>query len=141
MLKGTGFMDRILCLWQKYREMIMYLVIGGMTTLVNIIVYMILSKTGFGTVSADFDAWLVTVIFAYVTNRIFVFRSDKRAFADVLKEILSFFSGRIATGILDIAIMVICVDVLFYNEFVMKIVANVIVIILNYIISKLWVFK
>ena len=133
-------MNKLLSVWQKYREIIMYMVVGGATTLVNIIVYMTLAKTGFSTVSADFDAWLVTVIFAYVTNRIFVFRSDKRTFSEITKEILSFFSGRMATGIIDIAIMVICVDMFLLNEFVMKLVSNVIVIILNYIISKLWVF-
>ena len=134
-------MNKLLSIWKKHREIIMYLVVGGATTLVNIIVYMMLSHTGFGTVSADFDAWLVTVIFAYVTNRIFVFRSDKRSFSGILKELLSFFAGRTATGIIDIAIMVICVDMLLFNELVMKIIANAIVIILNFVISKLWVFK
>ncbi len=141
MTEGAGeLMEKLLSILRKHREMIVYLLVGGLTTLVNIITYMLLAKTGFGTVSADFDAWLVTVVFAYVTNRIFVFRSQKRSFSGVLKEVLSFFTGRIATGIIDIAIMVIFVDMLLCDEFVMKIVANVVVIILNFIISKLWVF-
>ena len=64
----------------------------------------------------------------------------RNGISGVLKEVLSFFTGRIATGIIDIAIMVVFVDMLLCDEFVMKIIANVVVIILNFIISKLWVF-
>ncbi|MFG6349227.1 MAG: GtrA family protein, partial [Lachnospiraceae bacterium] len=86
-------------------------------------------------------AWLVSVIFAYITNKIFVFESRTDTFALLVKECVSFFGCRLATGIMDVAVMYLSVDLLHFNDIVMKIVSNVFVVILNYIFSKLFIFK
>ena len=121
------------------REVFFYLVFGVLTTLVNIVSFAILSRAiGIGTVFSNVIAWFLSVLFAYVTNRRWVFQSKSD---DVLKEAAAFFSGRLGTGVLDTLVMFVTVDLLCWNDLVMKVISNVIVIILNYIISKLFVFK
>lgn len=134
-------MEKIKGLFKKYKEIILYLLFGGCTTLVNIISYYILSKIGLGTAMSTVIAWILSVLFAYVTNRIFVFASKAKGFAAVFKETAGFFLCRLATGLLDLAIMVVFVDVLHFNGMAIKILSNIIVIILNYGASKLMIFK
>lgn len=126
----------------KYKSIIMYLIFGVLTTLVNIVSYYIFShilKTGvmFSTVIA----WVLAVLFAYVTNRKWVFTSYAKGRKEIFNELLSFFSCRIATGIVDTLFMFIFVERLHFNDVIIKIIANIIVIILNYIASKLIIFK
>lgn len=121
------------------REVFFYLMFGMLTTLVNIVSFAILSRAiGIGTVISNVIAWFLSVLFAYVTNRRWVFQSER---GDVLREAAAFFSGRLGTGVLDTLVMFVTVDLLGWNDLLMKIISNVIVIILNYIISKLFVFK
>lgn len=134
-------MERIKELFKKYREMILYLFFGGCTTLVNIISYYICSKIGIGTALSTVIAWVLSVLFAYITNRKYVFESKAFGFAPILKETAGFFLCRLATGLLDLAIMVVFVDFLHFNDMLIKILSNIIVIVLNYIASKLMIFK
>lgn len=121
------------------REVFFYLVFGVLTTLVNIVAFAILSRAlSVGTVASNIIAWFLSVLFAYVTNRKWVF--DTRG-DSVLREAAVFFSGRIGTGVLDTVVMFVTVDLLVWNDLLMKIISNVIVVILNYIISKFFVFK
>ena len=86
-------------------------------------------------------AWFIAVAFAYVTNKLFVFESkvfEKRA---LLKEILSFYSCRILTGLFDVAIMYLAVDVMSGNSTIWKIISNLVVIALNYVASRMFIFK
>ena len=84
-------------------------------------------------------AWLISVIFAFVTNKLFVFgsKSSKR----LLYEIIAFFGARLATGALDFALMLIFVEVLGAPDLLMKIISNIVVIILNFVLSKIIVFR
>lgn len=121
------------------REVLAYLVFGVLTTLVNIVVFAILTRAlSVGTVASNIIAWFLSVLFAYVTNRRWVFgtRGDS-----VLKEAATFFTGRIGTGVLDTAMMFVTVDLFGWNDLVMKVAVNVIVVILNYVISKFLVFR
>ena len=93
------------------------------------------------TVISTVIAWIVAVIFAYVTNKLWVFESKSCEKQVLAKEILAFFVCRILTGVLDIVIMAVFVDILHFNDMVTKIVSNVVVIILNYIASKFFIFK
>ena len=134
-------MNAIKALWARYREGILYLFFGGCTTLVNFVVYWVCTRAlNAGTVLASGIAWLLSVLFAYGTNRRWVFES-KASGAEIIGEISKFFAGRIATGVMDVAIMYVTVDLLGAPDMVMKILSNVLVIILNYFISKLLVFK
>lgn len=134
-------MERIKALFNKYRELILYLFFGGCTTLVNIISYYICSKIGIGTALGTVIAWVLSVLFAYITNRKYVFESKAFGFAPILRETAGFFLCRLATGLLDLAIMVVFVDYLHFNDMLIKILSNIIVIVLNYIASKLMIFK
>lgn len=129
-------------LWKKNKALILYLVFGGLTTLVNIAAYaLFFNLLKFGNVVSTALAWFFSVLFAYLTNRIFVFESENAQTAAVMKEILSFFGCRIGTGLLDLGIMYAAVDVLSRNSMVWKIISNGIVIVLNYAASKLLIFR
>lgn len=131
-----------MCLYVKYKEVILYLVFGGLTTLVNIVSYAVFARIlNMDTVTGTSVSWLISVIFAYITNKIFVFESKTNTFALLVKECVSFFGCRLATGVMDVAIMYLSVDLLHFNDIVMKIVSNVFVVILNYIFSKLFIFR
>ena len=124
---------------QKNREIIMYLVFGVLTTVVNIVVYYIFSNLlHMNYLFSNAMAWFLSVLFAYVTNRKYVFDSKNN---QIIKEAISFFGSRLATGIMDMVLMWFLVNFNIVNDVVAKVVVNVIVVILNYILSKLVVFK
>ncbi|NUO23160.1 GtrA family protein [Faecalibacillus sp. H12] len=124
---------------QKNKEIIMYLVFGVLTTVVNIVVYYIFSNLlHMNYLFSNAMAWFLSVLFAYVTNRKHVFDSKNN---QIIKEAISFFGSRLATGIMDMVLMWFLVNFNIVNDVVAKVVVNVIVVILNYILSKLVVFK
>lgn len=132
----------IMKLFKKYKDIIAYGFFGVCTTLVNVVAYWFMAhvmKTG--TMPSTIVAWIVAVLFAYVTNRKWVFHSEAQHKKEVLREIVSFFTCRLATGVVDWACMFICVDIIGFNDVIIKVLANILVIILNYIASKLFVFK
>lgn len=124
--------------FKKYKEPLLYIVFGIATTLVNFVTYFLLSKLDFSTAISTSLAWLLAVLFAFFTNRKYVFEASKNGF---LKQLFGFFSMRIATGVLDVLIMILLVDFLEFNDLLIKLLSNVLVIILNYIFSKFLVFK
>ena len=135
-------------LYIKYKEIINYLIFGVLTTLVNLITKYILLFTvlnptnGFQLQIAIIVSWIVAVIFAYFTNRKFVFESKNQ---NKLKEFMSFVVARIATLLLEMFIMWFFVTLLKLNSdlyvVIFTLVAQVSVIIGNYIFSKLFVFR
>lgn len=121
------------------KEVIFYIIFGILTTLVNIGVYLFFTKfLGVNYIVSNILAWFFSVLFAYITNRIWVFESDNE---NILKEIILFFSGRLFSGVVDTVLMFIFIDLLFINDSISKIIIQIIVVILNYIISKFIVFK
>lgn len=127
---------------KKYKDIILYLMFGILTTIINIVSYWLMAHPlGFGVMPSTITAWIVSVLFAYTTNRIWVFRSTAKAAEEIVKEILSFFGCRLATGVLDWACMFVFVDILHINDIVIKCAANVLVIVLNYAASKLLIFR
>lgn len=134
-------MKKIFELVKRYQDIILYLFFGGLTTVVNVVSYAFFAKVlGFGTFFSTVIAWFLSVLVAYLTNRKWVFHSEAKGFKEVAREVVSFFSCRIATGVVDWVIMLAFVDGLHLNDIVIKIVANVVVIILNYVASKLVIF-
>ena len=129
-------------LLQRYKSQILYLFFGGCTTLVNIIVYAVCAHmAALSTASSTVIAWGVSVLFAYLTNRTWVFESRARTAPDILRELWSFVLCRLATGALDLAIMYLCVERLGLPDIPIKILSNLLVIVLNYIAGKLIVFS
>jgi putative flippase GtrA len=121
------------------RELVLYVFFGALTFLVNIVTYFIFEDLmGINYLISNILAWFFSVLFAYVTNRIWVFESKS---PDILKEMSLFFGGRIFSGAVDTGLMYIFIDVLMISDLISKIVVQVIVIILNYVFSKLIVFK
>ena len=134
--------EKIWNLFLKYKEAVLYLVFGGFTTLINIVAYALCKHViGIDTIPANAIAWILSVAFAYVTNKIFVFESKTNTKKELLKEIISFFGCRAFTGIIDVAFMYVTVDIFDLNDMIMKVISNIIVIIVNYVFSKLIIFK
>lgn len=121
------------------RELILYVVFGTLTFFVNLISYFFFEDIlGVNYLISNIIAWFLSVLFAYVTNRIWVFESKS---PDILKEMSLFFGGRIFSGAVDTALMYTFIDILLIGDTISKIVVQVIVVILNYVFSKLIVFK
>lgn len=129
-------------LWEKYKSVFFYLVFGALTTVVNIVTYHLCYEVwGVPNVPSNVIAWVLAVAVAYVTNKLWVFDS-KRFTPDVLlPELWKFVSCRLATGVMDTAIMWVGVDLIQGPPTPIKIGSNVLVIILNYAASKLFIFK
>lgn len=129
-------------LLKKYSDVIPYAVFGVLTTLANIATYWVCSHVfHMGLSAGSIVAWIVAVTFAYLTNRKWVFHSEASGSREILQEILRFFAARLATGIFDWVFMYVTVDRLGWNDVAMKVIANVVVIITNYVLSKLVVFR
>ncbi|MCI8441227.1 MAG: GtrA family protein [Provencibacterium sp.] len=128
-------------LFNRYKEVILYLIFGGLTTLVNIVSYALFADwLGIYYLTANVIAWILSVLFAYLTNRSFVFESKSQGRA-ALRELLLFFGCRLLSGLFDMACMYVCVDLLQMPGLAAKILSNVIVIILNYLFSKFLIFQ
>lgn len=125
----------------KYKSIILYILFGGLTTLVNVVVYFACYCLKFSTPASTLTAWIISVLFAYITNRKYVFGSKMSGIKKVFKEVSNFFLSRLATGLLDLAVMLVFVDILNFNGMLIKVISNIVVIILNYILSKFLVFK
>ena len=126
----------------KYQELILYGVFGVLTTVTNIVSYWVFAHLlEVGTMPSTVLAWILSVCFAYFTNRKWVFHSNASTEIEYVKEIVSFFSCRIATGIVDWVCMFVFVTLLSFYDVLIKTLANILVIILNYIASKVFVFK
>ena len=126
----------------KYMDILLYGIFGVLTTIVNIVTYWIMAHPlGMGTMASTVLAWIFAVFLAYLTNRKWVFHSKAVGTKAIVKEIVSFFACRIATGVVDWVCMFVFVELLSFNDVVIKVLANILVIILNYVASKLIIFK
>lgn len=130
-------------LYKKYEEIINYLIIGGLTTLVSLIIYYLcvfifLNPNNLIELQiANIISWFISVTFAYITNRKFVFKSKEH---NILKESIQFYLSRILTLFIDMLCMFLLVSLLKMNDKVIKLIVQIIIVILNYIISKFVVF-
>ncbi len=130
-------------IYLKYFEIWNYLICGGISTVVNVASFAITENIlkWNNVVLSTTVAWTVAVIVAYILNKIIVFESKCLSKKELIKEIWSFFIFRVLSGFIDILFMKITVDVLGWNGILMKIISNIIVVILNYIFSKVFIFK
>ncbi|MBS0949121.1 GtrA family protein [Weissella minor] len=127
---------------KKYQDVLLYLVFGVLTTLVNLVTfYVLITFTGLNVQIANVIAWIASVLFAYLTNRTWVFHSTAHTPQEIGKEAFAFTSARFTTLLVDMAIVWFGVQLLQQDPFIWKIIDNVIVVILNYILSKVMVFK
>lgn len=129
-------------LTKDWRSILMYLIMGGWTTVVNIVVYWICEEM----FHLDYRisttvAWVFAVVFAYIVNKRFVFKSVTNTWRDRFAEMGSFFGFRVLSFFMDLGTMMVLVGLLSINGTVSKILANVIVLVANYIFSKKFIFK
>ena len=135
-------MKKIKELLKKYKFIILYGIFGALTTIINIAVYGVFYNVlGVSNVISNIIAWILSVLFAFITNKLWVFESKSFDFKIFMKELGSFTACRLATGVLDLGIMFVGVDLLKGPAMILKVASNIIVIILNYVMSKLFVFK
>lgn len=134
--------QKIKNLVQKHWDILSYLFFGGLTTVVNYLVYLpCYNLLNLSAAASNAIAWAVAVAFAYLTNKPFVFRSHDWSLKTVIPELTKFVTCRIGSGLLETGILFLCVDLLAWNGNVWKLITSVLVVILNYIASKLLVFK
>ena len=141
--KVERMLNKLRAVFIKHRETVMYLIFGGLTTLVNYIVYAVCCwlMPDAGTTAPNVIAWVLAVLFAYITNRNLVFGSETHGAGPVMRELAAFSGSRIFTLVLESAILWAAVDKMGMNNLVVKLLVNVLVIVLNYILSKLIVFR
>ncbi|MQS76667.1 GtrA family protein [Lactobacillus halodurans] len=129
-------------LWKKYKDTIPYLFFGVLTTVVNIASFDILWQfLGWNYQIANAVAYVLSVLFAYVTNKLWVFNSHTSTWGAFWKEMGSFFLFRAASWVIDQGTMTIGVSLLGWNGLLVKFIANVVVVVLNYIFSKFIIFR
>jgi len=133
---------KIRSLVEKYWDIITYLIFGVLTTVVNYMVYLpAYNLLGLSASVSNVLSWAVAVAFAYLTNKPFVFKSHDWSRATVIPELTKFVSCRIASGAMETVILLITVDLLGWNGNIWKLLTQVLVVILNYVFSKLIVFR
>ena len=131
-------------LYKKYEEIVNYLIVGVLTTVVSLLVYYGLVFTilnpnnGIELQVANILSWMAGVAFAFVTNRKYVFKSQNK---NIKKEAISFVSSRVLTLLMDMGIMFLSVTILKINDKIAKLISQVVITIANYVFSKLFVFK
>lgn len=126
-------------LYQKYQQMLLYLIFGALTTLVSLISFWLLLKL-MGpeqTLEINVFSWIISVTFAFFTNAKWVFNQDHFK----LRNLVEFFMSRVATLIIEEAILLIFVYLLHFNAMLIKLIAQIVIIILNYVLSKYCVFN
>lgn len=119
------------------KETILYLIFGVLTTIINILTFSIMERLTTNLLFNNTVAWICSVLFAFITNKNIVFQST----GNKLKELFLFFGARIVSLLFDNALIFILIEKLMLNNILSKIIVNVFVVVINYILSKLIVFK
>lgn len=134
--------QRVKRLIRDHSEILMYLLFGGLTTAVNYLVYLpCYNLLGISAGISNIIAWVIAVVFAFVTNKPFVFKSHDWSGKVFWPELGKFVSCRVASGILETGILFVTVDILTWNGNWVKLITSILVVILNYVGSKLLVFR
>lgn len=127
---------------KNIKKAIAYIVFGIITTAINILAYYLLfERLGFSNIFSVVISWVLAVLFAFFTNKIYVFSSKSMSVKVLFDEIALFFSARIVTGLIDLIIMYISVDILNFWALPFKLISNIVVVILNFIASQYLIFK
>lgn len=128
--------------YRKHKEVLLYLFFGGLSFLVSIGTFALFNVSfGINELIANVLSWIITVMFAFLTNRVWVFDSKTEGMGEFLKQMTSFYGGRVITLVIEEAILLVFITWLGFPSMIIKIIAQVVVIVLNYIISKLLIFR
>lgn len=138
-IMGLPVLRRFYKPYEKHKEVLLYIFFGGLATVVSISTFLLFDWV-MNELIANALSWIITVGFAYWTNRTWVFRSQVRG-KGIWKEMTTFYTGRLATLTLEELILLVFVTILAWNSAAVKIAAQIVVLVGNYIISKLLIFK
>ena len=135
-------MDFIIKIYRKYKEAIDYLFWGGVAFFLSMILfYLFANIMDIYEQIANILSWIICVIFTYFTNRTFVFQSKVKGLKNIFKEFKDFVTARLLTLVMENAILFLMIDLLTINNMISKLVGQFVVIVSNYFLSKLWIFK
>lgn len=134
-------MKKLRELYIRHKEIILYVIFGGLTTVINYAIYALMVLLQIDIYTSNITAWVGAVLFAYLTNRKMVFNSEAKGKKSVIIEILSFYGSRVFSLAVETGLLFVCVSLMNMNEWITKLVLQVVVIVLNYIFSKFLVFR
>ena len=131
---------KALCI--KYKEVLLYLIFGGLTTVVSLASFWLCTyPLHINVLISNVISWICAVTFAYFTNAKWVFEAKPATRAEAFRQFVSFYAGRLATLGVEELILLVFVTLLHGNEMIVKLIAQVVVVVLNYVVSKLFVFQ
>ncbi|MBQ8508778.1 MAG: GtrA family protein [Clostridia bacterium] len=134
--------EKIKALFLKYKELILYVFFGGLTTVVSWGSYFLLTELAHAHYqAAQWISWVCAVVFAFVVNKLFVFEDKDTSKRGLFRQIWQFVSVRIASGVVESALLFVMVDLIHIGDGISKIVVSVVTVILNYVASKLLIFR
>lgn len=136
----STLMSNLRMLFKKYREQIVYLFVGGITTVIGMGGYWLLISLGVSPVTSNILSWILAVAFAYLANKSLVFQDHCAGFSAVTRQIIKFVSSRLFSLVVETALIWLGVDRLGFDKYLIKIPVSVLVVILNYITGKFLVF-
>ncbi len=128
-------------IYYKHESVMLYLIVGAMTTAVSVIAQYIPAFFGLPTEINTTISWICAATFAFFTNKAWVFKNDENSKAAWIKQAASFYGARLLTFAVEFVFMVFTVRVLKQNEYIMKLIAQVFVLVTNYLFSKFFIFK
>ena len=124
------------------KETILYVIFGILTTIVNLIAYYLFSNIiNINYLISNAIAWIISVVFAYITNKFFVFNSSDINKDVIIEEFIRFMNCRLASGLAEILLLFLFVDLLLMNDIVGKLIIGILVAVINFIFSKVFIFK
>lgn len=126
-------------LLKKYKEFLLYMVFGLVTTVVSIVSFAFFEYLKIDALVANVLSWILAVLVAFITNTLWVFESDLKT--DVLKKAFKFYAARIFSLLVEELLLLVFITLLHFDSLLIKCIAQIVVIVLNYVISKLYVFS
>ena len=124
------------------KETILYVIFGILTTIVNLIAYYLFSNIiNINYLISNAIAWIISVVFAYITNKFFVFNSSYINKDVIIEEFIKFMNCRLISGLSEVVLLFLFVDLLLMNDIVAKLIIGVLVALINFIFSKVFIFK
>ena len=138
--------NKVKNLYNKYEEIINYIIVGGLTTVVSLLsfyivrIFILTNDSQIDIQIANIISWFLSVLFAFITNKKYVFKSNEKG-KEKLKEMIKFYLSRVTTLFIEMLTMWILTDLINIDDKIAKLIVQVILVILNYVFSKLFVFK
>lgn len=135
-------MDLIIKIYRKYKEAVDYLFWGGVAFVLSMVLFYVFANImDIYEQIANILSWIICVIFTYLTNRTFVFKSKVKGIKKIFKEFKDFVTARLLTLVMENVILFVMIDLLTINNMISKLAGQFVVIVSNYFLSKLWIFK